>query len=342
MAENYNIFYSWQSDLPTKVNNYFIKECLQKAIKNLKSDSSLDISPRLDKDTKNKTGSPPIVDTIFKKIDKCQIFVCDVTIVNNGTITRFFSNRLMPNPNVMIELGYAIKRLGWDRIICINNNYFAKVEALPFDIKQNRITQYQLNPKESKYQNGKSKEKLVSVLRDSLKRIIENYDSILEEYKRIEIDDHDRGIFRLSEEIISGQALIELIDFVGNCYFYDQNEMKKTRDYAYFLKLDQNQFLTEEIKLMAEELVNAIENMLTTCGTYMGTHYKEILDEGTMELTTNARVRLLVYSETNMRESEEEYLAYLRKVHEKIGKDADNVIAIFKEYRSKVKKNLMI
>lgn len=160
IMRNFNIFYSWQSDLNPKLNNYFIKDCIEKALKELKQDFKLEI--RLDRDTKNKTGSPDIVKTIFEKIDFSNIFIADVTIINKNF---FWYKRKTPNPNVLVELGYAIKTLGKERIILIINNSFCRIEDLPFDIKQNRITQYKLN---------KIKDSKNSTLKDTLKKALKD------------------------------------------------------------------------------------------------------------------------------------------------------------------------
>ena len=45
------IFYSWQSDLPNSINRGFIQDCLERAIKELKSDEELALDPCLDRDT---------------------------------------------------------------------------------------------------------------------------------------------------------------------------------------------------------------------------------------------------------------------------------------------------
>jgi len=52
------------------------------------------------------------------------------------------ADRPTPNPNVLIELGYALKRLGWNRILMILNAEFGKVEALPFDLRMKRVITY--------------------------------------------------------------------------------------------------------------------------------------------------------------------------------------------------------
>src|SRR5262245_6527371 len=132
------IFYSWQSDLPNGTNRSFIEGCLNKAIKELRV-AQPRLDPCLDRDTANVPGSPDIAATILDKIDNCNIFVCDISIVQTG-------KRSMPNPNVVFELGYAVKRLGWDRVICIANEHFGSVESLPFDVRQRRVKCYTLSP----------------------------------------------------------------------------------------------------------------------------------------------------------------------------------------------------
>ena len=78
------VFYSWQTDTPSKVNRNFIEDALERALKQLNADAEVINSPRdvvLDKDTKGVPGTPPIVETIFNKIDGCSVFIPDVTFV---------------------------------------------------------------------------------------------------------------------------------------------------------------------------------------------------------------------------------------------------------------------
>ncbi len=132
-----SIFYSWQSDLPNNHNRSLIENSIGQAIKHLKNSFSLDIDFICDRDTKAVSGSPDIVQTIFDKIDKAEYFVCDVSIISAKRTKKKTSN-----PNVLIELGYAIKSLGWDRILCIFNSDYGKIENLPFDIRQKRVLKY--------------------------------------------------------------------------------------------------------------------------------------------------------------------------------------------------------
>jgi hypothetical protein len=49
-----------------------------------------------------------------------------------------------PNPNVLLELGYAIKALGWERIVLVMNTEFGEPTVLPFDLRSRRITTYKV------------------------------------------------------------------------------------------------------------------------------------------------------------------------------------------------------
>lgn len=133
-----SIFYSWQSDIDYKTNKYFIEDSIRKAICKINKENELVAC--IDRDTKNRIGSPDIRDSVFDKINRCKFFICDVSMNNNG----------VPNSNVLIELGYAIKAVGWKRIICLFNSNTGEVEDLPFDINHNRITKYDSASKNEK------------------------------------------------------------------------------------------------------------------------------------------------------------------------------------------------
>src|SRR5438552_12222613 len=125
MARGYvmadTVFYSWQTDLPSPTNRSFIETALEAATKTLREDGSIQVEPVVDRDTAGIPGSPDISSTIFGKIDQARVFVCDVSIINQGTKEE---RRLTPNPNVLIELGYAFKALGAHRILMVMNAAF--------------------------------------------------------------------------------------------------------------------------------------------------------------------------------------------------------------------------
>jgi hypothetical protein len=130
----HTIFNSWQSDLPNSTNRGFIEDCLLRAIKEVRADEELKLDPCLDRDTSGVPGSPDIAATIFEKIKAADIFVGDVSVINQGA-----TGRPTPNPNVLIELGYAAGRLGWDQIICVLSKATGSINDLPFDIRPRRV-----------------------------------------------------------------------------------------------------------------------------------------------------------------------------------------------------------
>lgn len=137
------IFYSWQSDLPNATNRGFIQKALENAARAIRKDGSIHVEPVVDRDTLGIPGAPDIASTILAKIDQAEVFVCDVSIISQG-----INSRPTPNPNVLIELGYAMKALGSERIIMVMNLAFGEPELLPFDLRMRRMISYHM-PKKS-------------------------------------------------------------------------------------------------------------------------------------------------------------------------------------------------
>lgn len=71
------VFYSWQSDLPSNMTRNIIQDSIESAVKLLRDIVYIEA----DRDTKGKFGSPDISQTIFSKIDECDIFIADVSAV---------------------------------------------------------------------------------------------------------------------------------------------------------------------------------------------------------------------------------------------------------------------
>ncbi len=164
------VFYSWQSDLPNKSNRGFIGSALEKAIDLLVADDEFTMTPFLDRDTLDELGSPDIVQTIFKKIDDCDVFICDISFINGSEGD---NKRLVPNPNVTLELGYAAGKLGWEKIVLVMNTHFGGVENLPFDLRGRRVLTYHLDPEnESKADERK---KVSASLTTSIKKILNHF-----------------------------------------------------------------------------------------------------------------------------------------------------------------------
>ncbi|MEI6863876.1 MAG: hypothetical protein WCK46_00680 [Candidatus Adlerbacteria bacterium] len=164
------IFYSWQSDTPNKVGRSFIKDVLEEVCADLATDASLDEALRdveVDSDTQGIAGQPPIAETIFKKIDAASVFVADLTF----TGTRM-DGRPAPNPNVLIEYGWALKSLTYSRVICVMNTAYGEPnnDTLPFDLAHLRWPiRYTLFEESTPQERADEKRKLFNVLKEAIR-----------------------------------------------------------------------------------------------------------------------------------------------------------------------------
>lgn len=84
-------------------------------------------------------GAPHIVKTILDKVAAADVFVADVSIVLGKG-----AQRPTPNPNVLIELGYALCSLGDARIVLLMNDAYGAPDDLPFDLSHHRVTTYNM------------------------------------------------------------------------------------------------------------------------------------------------------------------------------------------------------
>lgn len=130
MKSKYTLFLSWQSDVNSARSA--IESAVKGAISSLLDTDQLNIE--LDESTWNVPGMPKIEDVIKDKIENSDIFVADITPIATK------DTKQLPNPNVLIELGYALKCLGPERIILVAQNKAGwDVKDLPFDINHHRI-----------------------------------------------------------------------------------------------------------------------------------------------------------------------------------------------------------
>jgi hypothetical protein len=159
------VFYSWQSDAPNATNRSLILKALEDAVREIASDDSIKVEPVVDRDTLDVAGSPDIGATILEKISAADVVVADVTIINPGS-----TGRLTPNPNVMVEVGYALAVLTESRLILVNNLAFGRPEDLPFDLRQKRTLSYRSVPGAS--ERAADRRGLQAALKDAVGAIL--------------------------------------------------------------------------------------------------------------------------------------------------------------------------
>src|SRR5262249_46303628 len=116
--------------------------------------------PEVDHDTKGTAGWVDINSAILAKIAASAIFVADVTPIATSP-----DGKALPNPNVLVELGYALGKGGYERMIPVMNTASGFIpDQLPFDLKYRRTMRYELSTTATAAQRTKAKERLVEEL----------------------------------------------------------------------------------------------------------------------------------------------------------------------------------
>lgn len=213
-----NIFYSWQSDLPIKNNRNFIEDCVKTAIKELNRENRHLVNFSLDRDTSGEPGNPEIVNLILEKIDKSRVFICDLSIINAGC-----EARKTPNPNVVFELGYAIKSLGWEKTICIVNEEFGKIDELPFDIKHRRLLSYDISLRDRSLE----KKRIVNAIKATINILKERgllHDEVEDYFKR-DIDTEFLSIVNHLRKLIFSEISPNLLIDAGKLLNLSKSEL---------------------------------------------------------------------------------------------------------------------
>jgi hypothetical protein len=165
------LFFAWQTDSPWKTNRLAIKMALQDAIAAIEEElqgigMTFDLQEAMREDD---PGSPGIAATLLAKIERSDIFVADVSIINPASPVPVNKTS---NGNVMFEAGHAIAHLGEERTVFVFNECSGAIETdLPFDIRHQRISRYRMTEAEAgKKQPAQAQ--LNSLMRAALKAII--------------------------------------------------------------------------------------------------------------------------------------------------------------------------
>lgn len=151
---NVTIFYSWQSDTP--FNNKEIRLAIREAMNALERELS-NVILKLDEATSNQVGSLHIPNSILNNITESDIFIGDLSTVGKSN----YGTKKIQNPNVLIELGYAISQLGWNRTLILFNKNFGGFEDLPFDIEKRSCLDFNIIKSDDKNGIGQLRTELI-------------------------------------------------------------------------------------------------------------------------------------------------------------------------------------
>lgn len=171
----FKVFYAWQSDRPNNLCRGLIRQALDRAAAILNEDLTIEDAERsvqIDQDTQGVPGSPGVADTILEKIRSCDAFVPDLTIIHDGS-----SARQAPNPNVLIEYGYALHAIGDRRIIGVLNEGFGTPDDLPFDLRHKKwpvryVASDSGDTEEAQQQRRAARDRLAATLADAIREIL--------------------------------------------------------------------------------------------------------------------------------------------------------------------------
>jgi hypothetical protein len=170
----WSVFYSWQSDSPASCNRTFIRAALDAAAQQLANPPGVEDSPRVDSGMEGIAGTPEVASVMFEKIQNSAIFVADSTLVGSIPAKEGESAKKIPNPNVLLEMGYAAGSLGWGRIICVMNEHFGTRQELPFDVRNRRFPiNYILAPTDTEAR-AKARESLTKWLKFAIETVLAN------------------------------------------------------------------------------------------------------------------------------------------------------------------------
>lgn len=204
------VFWSWQSDYDEKSCRYFVRDALKEAIAQIADGMRVEPAdrPSLDHDTKDARGMVDIKSVILEKIQRCSLFVADLT-----PISKTDKGKWVPNPNVMIELGWAMHSPGYEHVIpVLNVASGCAIKDLPFDIQGRRVVAYELGSATSTVDRKKQYEDLVALLRQEMEKELKRQADITVATKIAALDiqgaaadPHDRSIWRVDSGLVHHQ-----------------------------------------------------------------------------------------------------------------------------------------
>ncbi|HDG9766713.1 hypothetical protein [Acinetobacter nosocomialis] len=255
------IFYSWQSDCPSNTNRSLINTALDKAIEELQKDKTTTINPVMDRDTLGLSGSPDITHSIFSKIDNSFAFVCDVSIIDSTT------SRPTPNPNVLVELGYAIKTLGWSRIIMVMNTQYGEPDKLPFDLRSKRVLTYKIATEEQ--EKAPIRNSLSKTFAIALKMIFDNHEpnllseTLLKKPESINFRESDLQLFNQFKETLPSKGSISFIDEQNMAGFsWPSSALNQLDDFYHDWGDAEHEFIDTELETIRSKLYELVGNYL--------------------------------------------------------------------------------
>lgn len=144
---NYTVFFAYQTDIDEKYGKAFVQSAVESAIEKFKKNG---INITLDFGFRGTPGTPPLLDEMLKKSSQADMVIVDMSFTSSkiwsdakrfrlfGREIRILNNvkdKISPNPNVLLETGFAWAQKGTYRTLMVMNEAFGNASQLPVDLK---------------------------------------------------------------------------------------------------------------------------------------------------------------------------------------------------------------
>jgi len=321
-SKQYTVFFSWQSDFPQ--SRRIISDALKNAKKVLASKKQpIDII--IDQGTDKVPGIPQIDTTILSKIMNCDVFVADITPVH------VIEEDLLPNPNVLLELGFAMGVVGMSCIILLAKEGEWKVKDLPFDINHKRIDFF------------KDEEELKG-LGKWIKCCIESSEESGKSDDRMRRIEHDIKKFREFDKFWSEDVFLSSFETISNSALFNDYELDLWYDVKYWLMKSENLFVTNTIKEAALSLLHSLSDFLQFTVKYWSSSYRRWCSDIPKDKKDELRIKLQRYYEWEPEGDKNSPLYRQREevVEKGLNKYLPPIGVAYREFRSAVKSELYV
>jgi hypothetical protein len=271
------IFYAWQMDRPDPVNKKLIHDAALGACERITRDKSNDWQVRLDSDTQGEAGMCDIPKVILRKIRGCDMFLADLTLVGSS---KSKPDKLFPNPNVVFELGYAARHLGFQAMIGVLNEAFGDYDGQIFDIKARGCLKYTAKEGGTEAARGRARDRLREKLEGVFRLTIEKV--VIPRRQRIAAKaatgqsssyttghlDVDRQVFREVVELLPWNGAIGFIrtnNFAG--FSFDLSRLDDLHDFEHRCDDPGFRFNDTELESIRADLAQAVDRFTSEIGT---------------------------------------------------------------------------
>ena len=207
---------------------------------------------------------------------------------------------------------------------------------MPFDLQQNRISEYSFDGKNYKED---AKRHLIDLLKTAIKSIIDKHDVLLAKGEEQNVQQHDLKIFQGLDEIVNDTRLIDILEHIANSQSVSSVQYDLFDNFIDYLNAERNQFLSLEIKHEAQELSIAMNTMRFALSSTL--HRRE----GEWDSVESENDKVTWYRLPDNRMYFKSYPEYENDKDKRMNRNNDallKAIAKYRTFRAAVKSNLYI